>query len=100
MSIVLETFLLCRPLAFNWDSTIPGGVCGARNTVYVSAGSLNVVTDFMVMMLPIPHILKLHLATKRKIGLVLMFSLGVLYVFPFTIPSAIPDSIKPKADRR
>jgi len=78
MSIVLETFLLCRPLAFNWDPTIPGGVCGQRNKVYVSAGALNVVTDFMVMLLPVPHILGLQLAIRRKLGLLLMFSLGIL----------------------
>jgi len=76
VSIILETFLLCRPLAFNWDSSIKG-ICGDRNTVYVSAGALNVVTDFMVMALPIPHILKLQLAFKRKIGLIVMFSLGL-----------------------
>jgi len=77
MSVILETFLLCRPLALNWDSTIEG-TCGDRNTVYVSAGALNVVTDFMVMALPIPHIIKLQLAWRRKAGLILMFSLGIL----------------------
>jgi hypothetical protein len=84
ISVVLETFLLCRPLAFNWDTTIKG-VCGNRNTVYVSAGALNVVTDFMVMLLPIPHIIKLQLAVKKKLGLVFMFSIGILYanLLPF-----------------
>ena len=77
MSVVLETFLLCRPLAYNWDTSIKG-TCGQRNTVYVSAGVLNLVTDFMVMSLPIPHILKLQLAWRRKLGLILMFSLGIL----------------------
>jgi hypothetical protein len=46
--------------------------------VYVSAGALNVATDFMVMALPIPHILKLQLAWRRKLGLIVMFSLGLL----------------------
>lgn len=77
MSVVLETFLLCRPLAYNWDTSIKG-TCGDRNTVYVSAGALNVVTDFMVMSLPVPHILKLQLAMRKKLGLLLMFSLGLL----------------------
>ncbi|KAH7418087.1 hypothetical protein BKA64DRAFT_187790 [Cadophora sp. MPI-SDFR-AT-0126] len=85
ISVVLETFLLCRPLTFNWNPTIEGGVCGDRNTVYVSAGALNVVTDFMVMALPIPHILKLQLHWRRKVGLVIMFSLGLF----ITIISAI-----------
>lgn len=77
VSVILETFLLCRPLAYNWDSTIEG-VCGDRNNVYVSAGALNVVTDFMVMSLPIPQICKLQLDPRKKIGLVGMFSLGIL----------------------
>jgi hypothetical protein len=77
MSVILETFLLCRPLAYNWDSTIKG-TCGQRNRVYVSAGALNVVTDFMVMSLPVPHLLRLQLALSRKLCLLLMFSLGIL----------------------
>ncbi|KUJ23478.1 uncharacterized protein LY89DRAFT_728223 [Mollisia scopiformis] len=76
LSVVLETFLLCRPVAYNWDTSIKG-TCGDRNTVYVSAGALNVITDFMVMSLPVPHILTLQLKMKKKLGLLLMFSLGL-----------------------
>jgi len=76
ISVVLETFLLCRPVAFNWDQTVKG-TCGDRNTVYVSAGALNIVSDFMVLALPIPHIWDLQLPLARKLGLVVMFSLGI-----------------------
>jgi len=78
LSIVLETFLLCRPLAFNWDTTIDGS-CGERNRVYVSAGSLNIITDVMVLTLPMPKIWGLQLPLKRKLGLMVIFSLGILY---------------------
>ena len=91
LSIILEAFLLCRPLAYNWDSTIEG-VCGNRSKVYISAGALNVVTDFMVMALPIPHIFGLQLRIKKKLGLVLMFSLGLLFV---TSLSASPSPFIP-----
>lgn len=77
ISVILETFLLCRPLAFNWDPTIKGS-CGDRNTVYVTAGALNIVTDFMVIALPLPHVWKLQLPFARKVGLVVMFSIGIL----------------------
>ncbi|KAI9056109.1 hypothetical protein LZ554_001037 [Drepanopeziza brunnea f. sp. 'monogermtubi'] len=77
VSVILETFLLCRPLAFNWDPTLPNGVCGDRKTVYMSAGAVNVVADFMVMALPVPHILTLQLHWRRKAGLIIMFSLGI-----------------------
>ncbi|KAG6354943.1 hypothetical protein INS49_004024 [Diaporthe citri] len=77
-SVVLETFLLCRPLAFNWDTTIPGGACGDRNAVFVIAGVTNMVTDFMVLLLPVPCILKLQMPTGQKFGLLLVFCMGIL----------------------
>ncbi|KAL4926651.1 uncharacterized protein BDV17DRAFT_293229 [Aspergillus undulatus] len=77
ISVVLETLLLCRPLAFNWDTTIPGGGCGNRNATYVVAGTLNLVTDLMVMALPIPHIWKLQLGVAKKIALSLVFCMGL-----------------------
>ncbi|PLN79473.1 hypothetical protein BDW42DRAFT_172895 [Aspergillus taichungensis] len=78
ISVILETVLLCRPLAFNWDTTIPGGTCGDRNGTFVSAGVLNLVTDLMVMALPVPYIWKLQLSTAKKIALSLVFCMGLL----------------------
>ncbi|KAK7701732.1 hypothetical protein SLS64_010180 [Diaporthe eres] len=78
ISVVLETFLLCRPLAFNWDTTIPGGSCGDRNAVFVIAGVTNMITDFMVLLLPLPCILKLQMPSGQKFGLLIVFSMGIL----------------------
>lgn len=78
VSVILETFLLCRPLAFNWDPTLPGGSCGNRNATYVIAGTLNLLTDLMVMSLPIPHIWKLKLNVAKKVALCMIFSMGLL----------------------
>ncbi|KAL1867792.1 hypothetical protein Plec18167_008538 [Paecilomyces lecythidis] len=77
ISVVLETLLLCRPLAYNWDTTIDG-VCGERNATFVAAGTLNLVTDLMVMALPIPHIWKLKLSVAKKLALCLVFCMGLL----------------------
>lgn len=78
VSVVLETFLLCRPLAFNWDTTIPGGSCGDRNAVFVIAGVTNMITDFMVLLLPVPCILKLQMPPGQKFGLLIVFCMGIL----------------------
>lgn len=78
VSIFLETFLLCRPLAYNWDTTVAGGVCGNRNAAYIIAGSLNVVTDLIVMLLPMPNIWKLQMPVSQRFGLVGIFGIGVL----------------------
>ncbi|KAJ5711332.1 hypothetical protein N7488_005488 [Penicillium malachiteum] len=80
LSIVLESFLLCHPIRYNWDPTIPGGGCGNRNAAFVVAGVLNMLTDFMVMSLPIPYIIKLQLPIGRKVGLIIAFSLGLFVI--------------------
>ncbi|KAI9933721.1 hypothetical protein ASPWEDRAFT_167993 [Aspergillus wentii DTO 134E9] len=77
ISVILETFLLCRPLALNWDMTVPGK-CGNRNAAYVVAGILNLITDLMVMALPLPHIWKLQLNIAKKIALCSVFCMGLL----------------------
>lgn len=77
VSVVLETFLLCRPLAYNWDASVDG-VCGNRNAVFVIAGITNMVTDFMVLIVPIPCILKLQMPVGQRIGLLLVFGMGVM----------------------
>ncbi|PYI11753.1 hypothetical protein BO78DRAFT_413562 [Aspergillus sclerotiicarbonarius CBS 121057] len=78
ISVILETLLLCRPLAYNWDMTISNGVCGNRNATYVVAGTLNLITDLMVMALPLPHIWKLQLSIPKRLALSFVFCLGLL----------------------
>ncbi|RAL03900.1 uncharacterized protein BO80DRAFT_453034 [Aspergillus ibericus CBS 121593] len=78
ISVILETFLLCRPLAYNWDITTPNGICGNRNATYVVAGTLSLITDLMVMALPLPHIWKLQLSIPKKLALSFVFCLGLL----------------------
>lgn len=80
ISVILETFLLCRPLAYNLDITIDG-VCGERNATYVVAGTLNLLMDLMVMALPITHIWKLQLSIPKKLALSLVFCMGLLLSF-------------------
>jgi hypothetical protein len=75
-SVVLEEFLLCRPLAFNWDRTIKGGVCSDNMAAYIAAGVINLCTDLMVLILPVPIILGLMLPVRTKIALTCTFCLG------------------------
>ena len=42
--------------------------------------AVNVITDFFVLILPIPRVLKLQLTLKRKIGIMTTFVDGLLYV--------------------
>lgn len=77
-TVILCSFLLCRPLAYNWDPTLPGGICGDRVASYVSTGVLNIITDVAVLCLPLPVIWKLQMRTASKIGLLVVFTAGFL----------------------
>jgi len=78
LSVVLEEFLLCRPFAFNWDRSIPDGTCGNLLNAYIAAGAINLITDVMVLCLPIPVIWNLHLPQRAKIALSGVFGLGFI----------------------
>ncbi|MCJ1393649.1 hypothetical protein MMC18_006525 [Xylographa bjoerkii] len=76
LSVILCAFLLCRPFAFNWDQTIPGGSCGNQILSYIITGAFNIVTDFIILALPMPMVWKLQVPRKNKIALFGMFGIG------------------------
>ncbi|OCK85738.1 hypothetical protein K432DRAFT_286131 [Lepidopterella palustris CBS 459.81] len=76
ISVILCSFLLCRPFAFNWDQTIPGGHCGNQILSYELTGTFNICTDVMVLCLPLPVIWNLQMRTANKIGLIGVFAVG------------------------
>ena len=79
-AVILSSFLLCRPFAFNWDQTIPGGKCSNQVLSYQITGVLNLVTDVVVLLLPMPYIWNLQLRLSRKFALTALFSVGILCV--------------------
>jgi hypothetical protein len=78
-SIILACFLLCQPFIYNWDTSV-NGHCGNRPAAFMVAGIMNVITDAMVIALPLPHIWKLKLNMQKKIGLTSVFGVGLVYV--------------------
>lgn len=51
------------------------------------SGTLNLVGDIYILILPVPSILKLQLPKKRKLSLLVIFMTGFMYdllpIFPF-----------------
>ncbi|PVI04225.1 hypothetical protein DM02DRAFT_669228 [Periconia macrospinosa] len=66
----------CRPFAKNIDVTVKGGQCLNKGALYIATAILNIVTDILVLVLPIPMVLGLQMARSRKIMLIFLFSLG------------------------
>jgi len=78
MATILMGFLMCQPFAFNWDQTVPGGHCGNQVLSYKITGALNLVTDFIVLLLPMPYLYGLNLALYKKLVLMVTFAVGLL----------------------
>ena len=81
VSVLLNLFA-CRPLRGPWDvNMILGGRvhCAVQvyNTVNVQ-GVCNIITDFALLLLPIPMLWKLQMSTKKKFGVSLVFATGAL----------------------
>ncbi|RYC54804.1 hypothetical protein CHU98_g11411 [Xylaria longipes] len=74
----LAILLLCRPLAYQWDKSIPGGQCGNFLASHYGAHVIIFTLDFILTTLPIPVLWGLNMNTKKKIVVTLMFGLGLV----------------------
>lgn len=77
-ALMLVLIFSCRPIAKSWDFTITTGTCVNRPAVYISTGALNVVTDFLILLLPLPMIRGLQMPLRQKLLLGAIFSVGSL----------------------
>ncbi|KAJ9136689.1 Cfem domain-containing protein [Pleurostoma richardsiae] len=68
----------CRPIAFNWDKTIEGGRCVDTRVVFTTTATLNIITDFLVLGLPLYIFVDLNIPKRTKLALLFVFLLGFL----------------------
>jgi hypothetical protein len=67
----------CTPINFLWNKTLPhGGHCFNPATMWRYGSLPNIITDVMMLVLPMPLIWKLHTSMKVKVGLSITFVLG------------------------
>lgn len=66
----------CKPVAFFWDTTIPGGKCIDQQKLYTVNTALNVTMDFAILLLPIPIVWKAQMALKKRLIVIGLFALG------------------------
>ncbi|KAJ4229224.1 hypothetical protein NW759_003950 [Fusarium solani] len=80
LSTTIAAILACVPVEAawtNWKGT-KEGVCYDNNAFWWAHSAINIVTDLWILALPIPQLLKLQLGRKKKIYLILMFSVGII----------------------
>ncbi|KAJ0166102.1 hypothetical protein CTA2_8648 [Colletotrichum tanaceti] len=75
---ILIGIFICQPVAMNWDPTTPGGTCGNQNAAFAAVGFFDLVTDLIILVLPIPMVYKLQLRWPHKVALYVIFGAGAL----------------------
>ncbi|KAL1883188.1 hypothetical protein Daus18300_000246 [Diaporthe australafricana] len=75
----LATIFNCTPVNYNWTAWTgeTEGHCFSFNTFAWAQSSINIVLDLIIILLPIPQLWKLNMGRKKRVQLVLMFSVGL-----------------------
>lgn len=92
--ITITVFIMafqCNPVNGFWNLTIKSE-CVDISKLGIVVGSLNVLTDFLLLCLPLPQLWKLQMRRGTKLQLTCIFSIGSLSVTQLSFVSC--------ADRR
>lgn len=73
----LYGMLRCKPIRAAWDPKVDGK-CVSHLWVTWFVGVFNVISDFYILILPMPIVLTMKMETMRRIRLVSIFGLGLL----------------------
>jgi hypothetical protein len=76
----LSAVLLCIPVTNAWNMKVFPEGCWNTATVNTVSTSVNMSTDIAIYALPIPILIKLRLPTRKKFGLVGVFSIAFLAI--------------------
>lgn len=78
MSTVITAFAACRPFAANWNPALPGAYCIDKEAFFRWGSLPNILSDIVMLVLPLRVVWNLHTTTRLKIGLTLTFVVGSL----------------------
>ncbi|KAL1873796.1 hypothetical protein VTK73DRAFT_759 [Phialemonium thermophilum] len=94
IAVIISDLAECHPFRHYWQvQPDPGGQCRQGYAQLLTLAVCNVLTDLLLVIFPIPIIIRSGLNVKRKIQLVLLFSLSlaVVAVTVYRVPHIIED---------
>jgi hypothetical protein len=73
----ISVIFACKPIAGSWDIALAlTAKCIDKKQFYQGASIPNVITDVILVLMPIPYVLKLHAPMAQRIVLAGIFALG------------------------
>ncbi|EHA52478.1 hypothetical protein MCOR27_002954 [Pyricularia oryzae] len=77
----ISTFVECTPIELYWQLVPDPGSCVKAQLQLIVVGVTNIVTDFILLILPLPIVFQMLSATwQRKVQLVALFMLGLFVI--------------------
>jgi hypothetical protein len=77
---MLVNVFACMPITKSWElKHAKSGTCINKPAFYSAQASMGVFTDFATVILPLPNLWRLNMATKQKVGTAAMITVGGLY---------------------
>ncbi|KAI5219526.1 hypothetical protein E4T46_06695 [Aureobasidium subglaciale] len=83
ISFVLATTFQCHPVPYSWkqlDDSYPGSCNNIHVQGWLSA-VFNIVIDLVILVLPLKELYSLQTSLKKKLMVMVMFSLGIFVTF-------------------
>ncbi|RAH83873.1 hypothetical protein BO86DRAFT_308552 [Aspergillus japonicus CBS 114.51] len=80
IGVLLAAIFQCWPIDYTWNKTtgIEGGSCFNQQAFYRYVSPPNILTDVLLLTLPLPYVWKLHTSRGHKLALTGVFLLGGL----------------------
>lgn len=87
IAFIFAAIFQCQPVSYFWTKWdgLHEGSCVDANAIAWSHAAMNIALDLWTLAIPLWELRKLQLHWKKKVGVALMFGVGVLYV-----PSCAP----------
>ncbi|TDZ38608.1 hypothetical protein C8035_v005794 [Colletotrichum spinosum] len=73
--ILFSSIFPCSPIRSAYD-LVTEGDCIDREATFKATAAFGVITDVMIICLPMPMVLSLHISTRKKVGLLALFGIG------------------------
>ncbi|KAF2721686.1 hypothetical protein K431DRAFT_202406, partial [Polychaeton citri CBS 116435] len=92
VAVVIATLAECRPFSHYWQVIPdPGAQCRTGYANLLTMGVADIVTDVLLVVFPIPIVLRTGRTWRRKIATILLFStsLALIIVTSFRMPKVI-----------
>lgn len=92
---IIPLIAFCVPVEKAWDLTFPANVghCIAGPKLSIGNAYFNVLTDIILLVLPLPTVWALQLPFRQKLAVTAVFSTGLLYALRSLFRSLSADSL-------